>query len=157
MLATALDSHPKLFSKGESTGYTNDMYPNAKDGNVEILQLIGNTPKADRYITLVRHPDDRDHSWQKTTSHHFLAPFITKKELVVNPNRKLKNAHKNQKFLEKFIAENECLVLHYDELTQGDDIREIPEVYGRQICEYLGVEYQPLTPLTYKPVTGELV
>ncbi len=43
------------------------------------------------------------------------------------------------------------ILLDYDEITGGRDIREIPEVIGRSICEFLGVEYHVMTTKFYKP------
>jgi hypothetical protein len=46
------------------------------------------------------------------------------------------------------------LVLVYEELTDNKETHEIPEKYGRQICELLGIEYKKLTtPLVKKSPT----
>lgn len=148
MLGTALHSHPELSCKGEISGNVYDHY--AEDGNVEIVHVIGHKPDAEKYIVLVRSYIDRDLSWQRTTSHHFTEQIELPKGCE-NPNRKLVNAEENQQLLYDFINNNDCLVLNYEELTANEDMREIPETYGRQICKYLGVVYQPLTPITYKP------
>jgi len=151
MLGTALNSHPALTCGGEIFGLKRELYNEGEDYNIEIVHVAFCVPNAKKYIVLVRSPKDRDLSWQKTTSKHFTEPLLLEKELIANPNRKLIHASENQKILENFIKNNDCLVLYYNDLTNNKDIREIPEKYGRKICEYLGVDYHTLKPITYKP------
>ena len=147
MLATAINSHPDLSCYGELHGHNGELYQRNGDGG--IAHVMGTVPEADKYIALVRDAADRELSWMRTTSSHFFAPLTIDHE-ISNKNRTLPNAQKNQKLLAEFIENNECLVLHYNDITGNTDIREIPEKYGQQICKYLGVEYQPLVPVTYK-------
>ena len=147
MLGSALSSHPELVCIGE---YASDDFPEwANDGNCQIVQLYNITPNAEKYIVLVRSLEDRKRSWRKDGPTHYYEPINVSDIEPIGVDFII--GQDMQQKLQDFIGSNKCLILHYEELTGNADIRQIPDKYGRMICEYLEVEYQPLVPATYKP------
>ena len=49
------------------------------------------------------------------------------------------------------------LIINYDEMTKGQDIREIPYKEAHALCAFLGADYFPLKPLFYKPTVIDAV
>ena len=139
MLSSAMGSHPDISSIG--IGLEDDV------GNCQIVHLPFNSPHASKYIVLRRGLDARLRSMGNTGFKHF-----TDVENYTLQSATIKDSSIHQELLDHFISDNECLILEYDELTDGKDCRMLPELYGRQICQYLGVNYQPLIPTTFKPM-----
>lgn len=147
MLGSAIGCHTELHFAGEPF----DPIENERGlPEVQVLHYLNTVPKADKYIVLIRDPSDRDLSWQRTTSNHFDRPTELSSNCE-NPDRNLPDAFVNQEKLESFAESNDCLILHYDDITGNTDTRVLPEKITQKICSYLGLAYRELCPDTYKP------
>ena len=62
-------------------------------------------------------------------------------------NQEIKNKH----FFEKASKIDNTLHIRYEDITDNNDIREIPEKYSNQICDFLGVERRILITELHKP------
>ena len=154
MLASALDSHPDIQCAAEIYA-PNQRYPwlgikkkKIRGTTVTPLQIarVGAVSKA---IVLTRNWRDRVKS-TTMNENHALSPCTAK---ILDEDLSYLEQEQLEKdaLLEQVAKRLECIRYSYEGMTENKDIRQIPENMGKEICEFLGVEYQPLIPAFYKP------
>lgn len=104
-------------------------------------------PTSGKAIVLTRRPEDRASTEQKIET---LVP-LTVDSRDIGTLDCIDVFEREADALLKTAKDFTCLYLDYSDLTEDKDCREIPEWYARQICEFLGVNYEPLRPKFYKP------
>lgn len=150
MLVDALNSHPDLDVSHSDQGH-------GGQGHIKGHAQCVVDPKIKKAIILTRNSVDRMNSFftniaEVAGSNHTKKPI----EIERKTPEKAENRYKNQQIKGEVFAEKagkieKILFLSYEELTGDQDIRQIPEEYGRKICEFLGVPYLPLTTQFHKP------
>lgn len=53
--------------------------------------------------------------------------------------------------LMRLVQDRDYIIVNYDEMTEGQDIRQVPDRYTEILCAFLDVGHYPLKPLFYKP------
>jgi hypothetical protein len=155
MLASALDSHPDINCVGE-VWRDKPLYDWLGSGgkvNGGIIQpsQARSLPESTKMICLTRNPQDIAISYlsKKKTLHAMGPSLLPATEL---PSCDLVGEQESrQLFLRESAKRYPHIVVDYNEITNGQDIREIPESIGRHICKFLNVEYHIMTPKFYKP------
>jgi len=153
MLASALDSHPDIQCRGEK-GQRHDYqdWLGTKPGEVSGCITHFNAYKFTRENTKITDVDKvivllRDISKRKgyKGKSHYCEPATAQHVKGVRYD------YVSPLPLLNLSRHSDRLVLHYELLTNNEDMREIPEKFAREICEFLGVDYHPLKPAFYKP------
>src|SRR5574343_1331919 len=158
MLASALDSHPQISCEGE-IWRADKRYPflgavrKQVHGGIlmygvkHYVDLLGK-----KIICLLRDHDERLRSLQNTGILHFLETTVVdkKSDMEIEHVVKEQAANRNSELL-RFATDNGALVLHYEDITEGKDVREISASIVAEICEFLGVNMAPMKTLFFKP------
>lgn len=157
MLASALDSHPDICCAGEiwRSKPLYDWLGSAAGRICGAIATFGpggfELPSTAKIICLTRNTPDRVKSYKNRDGLHWMEPTVLPAKEVVLDEATLAAREQYAKDLLLFAEKSQRIVLDYDEITGGKDIREIPEAIGRQLCDFLGVEYHAMTPRFYKP------
>lgn len=157
MLASALDSHPEISCRGEFEKET--MYPwlgsADKRVNGQIIspyRLFGGVGSQTKMICLTRDYHDIAESSCKACNplHHFEPAVVKRQSVQISPEvyTRYQNA---QADLLKAVKRFPHIVVDYNEITNGEDTRLIPERTGRLLCDFLCVTYSVMSPRVYKP------
>ena len=151
MLVSALNSHPQIDCSHSDQGHSGD-------GDVKGHAQCCVTGDIKKAIVLTRNSKDRMDSFftdlaEKTGDNHVYKPGVKTQRKYAEKceNRYLSQKKKGEYFLTLAEKIPDILVLKYEDLTKDKDIREIPEKYARQICDFLDVSQLPLTTKLYKP------
>lgn len=154
MLVDALNHHPKLDVRHQDGGHRGF-------GPIKGIALtsMGGEPTVDRVIVLSRNPVDRLLSdCTDLPGKHTLVPVEVHRTNARNWPTQQKIHQQNVRCKRLMFDADKYekrLFLSYEDLTGNVDIREIPEVYARLICEFLEVEYAPMPTRYYKPTVVE--
>lgn len=150
MLVNALNSHPDLDCSHSDQGHRGK---GPVKGHAQCV-IDSSIKKA---IVLTRNSKDRVDS-MFTDMAQRIGDNHTKEELTVKrlrpekaENRYVSKEAKYQIWLKDAAEVENTLFVAYEDITGNQSITEIPEDIGRQICAFLGVEYQTLTTEYKKP------
>ena len=155
MLASALDSHPQIQCKGEygMEKYSRLMGREVHDISGHIVQDFMlpeiDLKQFDKIILLLR-----DLSLRKEyRGLHWLEPAQVKRSIRDHGDTP-KTDH-----TALYVATTgmDRLIINYDDMTGGHDIRELPYKEGSAICAFLGTDYFPMKPIFYKPTVIDAV
>lgn len=156
MLASALDSHPDIQCKGEP--YHPDRYPwlGEKPADIQgeiihckyVIKGYINLDDYDKIIVLLRDLSKRKMYKDEGKVRHFTEP-TTVERIDGHP---IQPRHTVQDLM-ACVGDRDHTVINYEDLLnyRDRDIRVLPSGYGRHLCGFLGVEYQPLKTSFYKP------
>lgn len=155
MLASALDSHPEIQCKAEAWR-PEPKYPwlgaveKRVSGTTMLPHKIPDNPP-NKAIVLTRRWQDRVQSVAKPLHHMEPASIEVRGMSVQELMEQEEDALMRDAGLMEAASRFDCLFVDYDEMTNNEDCRELPEPIGRRICDFLGVGYAPLRPAFYKP------
>ena len=142
MLATALDSHPDIQCRCE------DGQPLYGDVTGRVFTRLTNLPPAEKYIVITRPWEERMQSWSTNGTEH-----LHEKRFANYLRGRTDSLPRCDHKLIQFAMVNHAYRVSYSDLTDGADTRQLPSGICGELCDFLGVDYHPMTPRTYKPKT----
>ena len=159
MLGTALNSHSGITVLNdwgqvpEGSGILphhadQGDYPDDLIGYIIKFQCDIPLPDYDKCIVLHRDPDDCIASWDRKV-HQYREPahhVYTANGVTPITREYLKD---NKRRMLEIVKGTPQYHIHYSHITDDKDCRVIPQ--SRELCDFLGVDYQLLKPTVYKP------
>jgi len=165
MLASALNSHPRLQCLGEPGRKTTPLEPTRGDvrGMINMCSMWERSGKlihAERYIHLMRNPHDTalsDLAMQHGYGHHYTEP-VDRVCHILTDNLETEKARveSDHRYIDGVMLGGgyDALIVNYEDLVRDSvSMTHIPESEGRRITEFLGVNYAPMTTKLVKPGT----
>ena len=119
MLVSALNSHPDISCEHRDE----DIQPTHGKVRGRAMKFLQTGQNREKVIYLTRNKEDR---------------LKSLKAMGLNENN---TEHKVTVQRESLV---DYIELSYEDLTDNQNISQIPEQYANQICDYLGVERHPL-------------
>lgn len=151
MLVSALNSHPQIDCSHSDQGHSGngDVKGHAQccvNGGIKkaIVLTRNSKDQMDSFFTDIADVVNDNHVYQPGVK-------INRRYCAKAENRYLSQKKKGEYFQTLAQKIPETLFLSYEEMTENKDIREIPEKFAKQICDFLDIDQLPLTTKLYKP------